>query len=228
VAVTFQRTTLAAHMKRKSDTLCHAEIPGLLCSSLIDLPYSTLSLEKKGKFFHDDETFALVTDTRLVVNRATIASTWRSTLERHSLSTSHPCYSWPYPLRQATDYIARNPRNRQAHTACHPITVYAPPKRHNELGTTQSYPINCLYPPFFFPRHNFCRCRHRFPFSRSLYCSTLRIRKHPYKLLTRTSCNWSVHAETTGAILCATECRRWTWWGDCGFLPWNAVKPVVV
>jgi hypothetical protein len=65
VAVTFQRTTLAAHMKRKSDTLCHAEIPGLLCSSLIDLQYSTVSLEKKGekimmtRLLHLSRTFVL-------------------------------------------------------------------------------------------------------------------------------------------------------------------------
>ena len=152
MAATFQRTTLAAHMKRKSDTLCHAEMPGLLCSSLIDLPYSTLSLEKKGKFFHDGETFALVTDTRLVVNRATIASTWRSALERHSLSTSHSCYSWPYPLRQATHYIARNPRNRQAHTACHPITVYAQPKRHTMNWVQPNHtPLTAFTHPFSFP-----------------------------------------------------------------------------
>jgi hypothetical protein len=48
-AVTLQCTTLAAHMKRKSGTLCHAEIPGILCSPLLDIQSTVLNAAPRKK-----------------------------------------------------------------------------------------------------------------------------------------------------------------------------------
>jgi hypothetical protein len=73
VAVTFQCTTLAA-MKRKSDTLCHAQIPGLLRSPLQCNAAPGKKKEKKNY----DETFALVTGTGFVLP---LAVNWANRLD---------------------------------------------------------------------------------------------------------------------------------------------------
>jgi hypothetical protein len=86
-------------------------------------------------------------------------------------------------------------------------------ERHNELGTTQLYPINCLDSPS--PRRNFCRPRHFFHFSRSHY---LILRCASAEVADGICCNWPVRAEMTGAD---PVCYR------VGFLPSNRYYDVI-